>query len=90
MYQRLRQTTKLKNMLKTLEYRSSVCLVDVCCALGLQTYYVKERLDDDLVSNHPISDAFGKRGHFPNHRAGRIILINKEYFNGIPFFLLYI
>ena len=36
------------------------CLVDVCSALGLQTYHVKERLEDDLVSNHPISDAFGR------------------------------
>ena len=36
------------------------CLVDVCGALGLQTYHVKERLDDDLVSNHPISDALGR------------------------------
>lgn len=51
MYQRLRQTTKLKNWF---------CLVDVCSALGLQTYHVKERLDDDLVSNHPISDALGR------------------------------
>ena len=36
------------------------CLVDVCSALGLQTYYVKERLEDDLVSTHPISDALGR------------------------------
>ena len=36
------------------------CLVDVCNVLDLQASAVVRRLDDDVISNHPISDSLGR------------------------------
>ena len=36
-------------------------LKDVCNALGLKTKYVKERLEDEVVSNDHISDGLGRQ-----------------------------
>ena len=36
-------------------------LKDVCTALGLKTKYVKERLEDEVVSNDHISDSSGRQ-----------------------------
>lgn len=37
------------------------CLRDVCKVLGLKTNHVTERLDDEVVSIHPISDKLGRK-----------------------------
>lgn len=37
------------------------CLADVCNALGLTAKFVNQRLDDGVVSNHPIIDRLGRR-----------------------------
>lgn len=36
------------------------CLLDVCKALGLTTKFVNQRLNDEVVSNHPITDTIGR------------------------------
>lgn len=37
------------------------CLADVCRNLGLTASHVRERLDDDVVSNDPIYDSLGRK-----------------------------
>ena len=37
------------------------CLSDVCEALGLTAKGVKQRLDDEVISNYPISDTLGRQ-----------------------------
>lgn len=36
------------------------CLTDLCKALGLERRDVKDRLDDEVVSTHPIADSLGR------------------------------
>lgn len=36
------------------------CLTDVCKALGLTTNGITRRLQDDVISNHPIIDRLGR------------------------------
>ena len=36
------------------------CLTDICEALGLTAKGVKQRLDDEVISNYPITDTLGR------------------------------
>lgn len=36
------------------------CLADVCKAVGLTTNGISRRLQDDVISNHPITDSLGR------------------------------
>lgn len=37
------------------------CLSDVCVALGLTAKGVKQRLDDEVISNYPVTDSLGRQ-----------------------------
>ena len=42
------------------ETNPQFCLTDVCKALGLTAKFVNQRLGDEVVSNHPITDKLGR------------------------------
>ena len=42
------------------ESNPQFCLADVCKALGLTAKFVNQRLGDEVVSNHPITDKLGR------------------------------
>ena len=42
------------------EVNPQFCLADVCKALGLTAKFVNQRLGDEVVSNHPITDKLGR------------------------------
>lgn len=46
------------------------CLADVCEAVGLTTNGISRRLSGDVISNHPISDNFG--------RTQRALFVNED------------